>query len=55
MSQNDAGPEDDLQAVNVQVKRIEAATVMSKNFIFIGLFKTKIANGCRILEKLLTV
>ena len=55
MSQNEAGPEDDLQDVKVQVKSIAAKAVMISSFIFIGLNKTKITIEYRILEILLTI
>ena len=55
MSQKEAGPEDDLQDVKVQVKRIAAKAVMISSFIFIGLYKTKITIEYRILEILLTI
>ena len=55
VSQNEAGPDDDLQAVKVHVKRVPANAVMINSFIFIGLCKTKITIEYRILEILLTV
>jgi|KBSSwiStaDraftv2_1062776.scaffolds.fasta_scaffold833889_2 hypothetical protein len=54
VSQKEAGPEDDLQAVMVRVKRIAAKATMINSFIFIGLYKTKITIEYRILEILLT-
>jgi hypothetical protein len=42
VSQKEAGPEDDLQAVKVRAKRIAAKAIMINSFIFIGLYKTKI-------------
>jgi hypothetical protein len=53
VSQKEAGPEDDLQAVKVRVKRIAAKAIMINSFIFIGLYKTKITIEYRILEILL--
>jgi len=55
VSQKEAGPEDDLQDVKAQVKRITAKAVMISSFIFIGLYKTKITIEYRILEILLTI
>jgi len=55
VSQKEAGPPDDLQAVKVQVKRVAAKAIMINSFIFIGLYKTKIAIEYRILEILLMV
>ena len=53
VSQKEAGPEDDLQAVKVRAKRIAAKAIMINSFIFIGLYKTKITIEYRILEILL--